>query len=245
MAQKKYTPSKGVTEAEILVQNRKNSRPEEYRSAWEEQLKLAMDRILNREPFQYNLNGDALYQQYRDQAIRNGRLAMMDTVGQAAALTGGYGNSYAQTAGQQVYGQQLSELNDRIPELYALAMEQYRRQGDALQQRYDLLYGAEEQDYSRYRDGLSAWQEDMDRLENRYRDARSFDYSVYRDGVKDSQWQADFDEKKRRYDQEWEAAHTEPQIQTVYRTQKAQEPEDAGRKKKQKTVTGTGPMVRV
>ena len=42
--------------------------------------------------------------------MKNGRLAMMDSMGRAAALTGGYGSSYAQSAGQQAYQKQMDSL---------------------------------------------------------------------------------------------------------------------------------------
>ena len=60
----------------------------------------ALQKVLNRDKFQYDINGDALYQQYKDRYIQQGKQAMMDTIGQASALTGGYGNSYAQGVGQ-------------------------------------------------------------------------------------------------------------------------------------------------
>ena len=50
----------------------------------------------------------------------------MDTAGQAAALTGGYGNSYAQTAGQQTYNQYLLGLTQLVPQYQQMALEQYR-----------------------------------------------------------------------------------------------------------------------
>lgn len=204
---KKYTPSQAVQAALEAVEEQKNSRPGEYRSAWEEQLQGAMEKILNRQAFHYNLNGDALYQQYRDQAVRTGRLAMMDTMGQAAALTRGYGNSYAQNAGQQAYHQELASLNDRIPELYAMALDQYYREGDDLLRRYELLSGRENQDYGRYQDTMSAWQKEANRLWGVYSDERGFDYDAYRDTVGDDQWQMEFNEAKRRYDQKWQAEH--------------------------------------
>lgn len=199
---RQYVPSDAVKAALEAAEENKGSRPGEYRSAWERQLKEAMERILNREDFRYNLNGDALYQQYKDQAIRNGRLAMMDTMGQAAALTGGYGSSYSQNAGQQAYQQSLMQLNDRIPELYSLAMQQYQMQGQRMKDQYDLLSGAEETDYGRYRDALGTWQKDQDRLWSMYTDARDFDYGQFRDSVSDEQWQKEFDEALRR----WKAA---------------------------------------
>jgi hypothetical protein len=87
--------------------------------------------------FEYNLSGDPLYQQYADQYKSLGKLAMQDTIGQAAALTGGYASSYAQTAGQQAYNQHLSELNNMIPELYNLALNNYNSKLGRLQGLYD------------------------------------------------------------------------------------------------------------
>lgn len=224
---REYMPSEAVSAAEAAVQAQKNSRPEEYRSAWEAQLAQAMQKILNREAFQYNLNGDALYRQYQDQAIRNGRMAMLDTMGQAAALTGGYGSSYAQSVGQQAYNQQLSTLNDRIPELYQLAMEQYQMAGRDMLQQYQLLSGAEGRDYSRWQDAMDAWQQEADRLWREYIDQRDYDYGAYRDQVEDDQWQAEYDEDRRRYDQEWEDKHRKKKSQepvVVYRPSKPVEP---------------------
>ena len=58
---------------------------------------------MNRKEFSYDLNGDMLYQQMKDQYQVLGKTAMQDTMGEAAALTGGYGNTYAQSVGQQTY----------------------------------------------------------------------------------------------------------------------------------------------
>ena len=205
MAEKKeYTASQKVLDAEAAMQEQKKTKPGEYTSAYEASLKQVMDRILNREDFHYNLDGDALYRQYRNAAIQNGRLAMADTMGQAAALTGGYGNSYAQAAGQQAYSRQLDSLADRIPELYNLAMNQYRLQTQSLQQKYDLLSGAQQQEYGRYQDALAAWQKEADQLWNIYTDARDTDYNAYRDEIADWKWQQEFDENRRRYNQQWE-----------------------------------------
>ena len=98
-----YKPSDTVTQAQALLQQQMAQKPGEYTSPWQAQLNDAMNKILNREKFSYDLNGDALYQQYKDQYMTQGKMAMMDTMGQAAALTGGYGNSYAQGVGQQAY----------------------------------------------------------------------------------------------------------------------------------------------
>ena len=105
---------------------------------------LAQQAWLNREAFAYDPNADALYRQYKDHFSTQGRRAMEDTYGQAAALTGGYGNSYAQLAGQQAYGAYLQQLADVMPKLYDLAYEKWSDGGKALQSRYETLLAQKE-----------------------------------------------------------------------------------------------------
>ena len=207
MAKKEYKASSAVTDAKKKLEEHGQKKPDKYVSEYEGALRDAMEKILNQEDFQYRLNGDALYRQYRNQAVKNGQRAMEDTQGQAAALTGGYGNSYAQSVGQQAYARQLEGLADRIPELYSLAMEQYKLQTRGLRDKYDLLAGAQGEEYTRYRDSLAAWQAEADRLQKQYADRRDSDYGAYRDDVADWKWQQEFDENKRRYDQQWAADH--------------------------------------
>ena len=100
---KPYMESDAVKQAQSMLQQQMSNKPGQYTSPWHTQLNDTINKILNREKFSYDLNGDALYQQYKDQYTTQGQMAMMDTMGQAAALTGGYGNSYAQSVGQQAY----------------------------------------------------------------------------------------------------------------------------------------------
>ena len=179
---------------------------ETYTSAHTAAVQQALEQILSRQGFSYDPAGDALYNRYKDHYEKQGRRAMEDTLGQAAALTGGYGNSYAQTAAQQVYTQQLDNLQEKIPELYALALETYRAEGDALQSRYDLLRSQEQQDYSRYRDRAADYAAEQKRLTEAYKDAysryadqRDFNYRKQRDKVTARQWQEKFDESVRQF----------------------------------------------
>lgn len=129
-----------------------------YQSQWQDSLNQAMDKILNREKFSYDINGDALYQQYKNQYMKQGKQAMMDTVGVASAMTGGYGNSYAQTAGQQTYQGYLQGLNDKIPELYQMARNAYDSDIDELYKQYALYSDRDDADYGRHRDQVGDWQ---------------------------------------------------------------------------------------
>ncbi len=105
----------------------------------------AMDAYLNQEDFQFDLNSDALYRQYKDRYQQLGRAAMEDTLGTASALTGGYASSYAQNVGQQAYHRQLQGLNDVIPELYQLAYDRYRDRSNALYKTYQTYDEQEKQ----------------------------------------------------------------------------------------------------
>ena len=106
--------------------------------AYVDQLNSLYEQIMGRGQFQYDLNGDLLYRQMADRYTQLGQQAMMDTMGQAAALTGGYGNSYAQSVGNQANQQYLTALNDQVPNLYQQAYNVWQGEGDRLLQMYDL-----------------------------------------------------------------------------------------------------------
>ena len=185
--QKKYTESDSVKKFRENMESHGA-----YESKWQPQIDSTMNSILNRKDFNYDVNGDALYQQYKDRYVDLGQKAMMDTMGQAAKLTGGYGNSNAQMVGQQAYQGYLQGLTDKIPELAQLAHQRYAQQGQDLYQKYGLLSGQEQQDYGR-------WSGERDWLYNMYNTERGFDYGQYRDTVGDDQWKAQFDEDLRRF----------------------------------------------
>ena len=185
-----------------------------------------MNKILNREQFSYDLNGDALYQQYKDKYIQQGKMAMQDTMGQAAAMTGGYGNSYAASVGNQAYQAQLNNLNDIIPELYQMAYDKYNQEGQDLYNQYGLLsddrsveYGLwgdkrdqllTDRDYygneanNAYVKDYGEWNDSYNRDFNQYWNETNFGYGKYRDEVADHQWQTQFDEAKRQYNEQFE-----------------------------------------
>ena len=101
-----YKESQRVTDAyKAYQQNQANkvSVNDWTGGTYGQNLQNTINKINNREKFSYDINGDALYQQYKDQYVNLGQMAMKDTMGQAAALTGGYGSSYGQAVGQQQY----------------------------------------------------------------------------------------------------------------------------------------------
>lgn len=134
-----------------------------YRGSYEEELEGVYEKLASRPAFSYDLKGDPLYAKYRDDYIRQGQLAMKDSMGQAAALTGGYGSSYAQSAAQQQYDAHLEKLGDIIPELYQLAYSRYEGEGEVLKDRYDALSKLRDDEYSSYLQELQRY-DAMERL---------------------------------------------------------------------------------
>ena len=126
-----------------------------YSGSYDAEISELYGRIVNRESFTYSPAADPLYGIYRDQYQREGRRAMRDSAGQAADLTGGYGSSYAQAAGQQQYDQYLQKLNQVLPELYSAAYDRYKDKGDKLEQQLQTVRAMEETEYGRHRDDVT------------------------------------------------------------------------------------------
>ena len=223
-----YQKGQDVLNAETNKTNAENAlsdyRDKGFTYSQDEAFTNIMNKILNREKFSYDLNGDALYQQYKDKYIQQGKMAMQDTMGQAAALTGGYGSSYASTAGNQAYQASLQNLNDVIPELYQLAYDRYNQEGQDLYNQYGMLsnerqteYGmwgdkynqlAADRDYygneanNAYTKDYGQWSDQRNFDTNQYWNETNFGYGQERDAEADRQWQAQFDEAKRQYDEQ-------------------------------------------
>jgi hypothetical protein len=122
------------------------------------------NQISGRGPFSYDATKDPLFQGYKNSYVQQGKLAMKDTIGQAAALTGGYGNTYGQQVGQQAYDAYLQNLGDVIPQMYSMAYQQYQDQGDALLRQYGMLGDMRDRDYNLYRDAVGDWQRNAEFL---------------------------------------------------------------------------------
>lgn len=153
-----------------------------YSDKYESQIEELLNEILNRADFSYDVTNDPLYAQYAQQYTQQGQRSMKDTLGQLAAQTGGMASSYATSAAQQAGDYYMSQLADKVPELYQLAYSQYLDDKASQVEDLGLLQDMSDTQYSRYRDTMSDW-----------RDDRNFAYNVYRDDISDSQWQQSFD----------------------------------------------------
>ena len=175
-----YKESQAVTDAyNAYKQYEANKVADWTGGTYGQSLKDQMDKINNREKFTYDLNGDALYQQYKDQYMTQGRLASADVMGQAAAMTGGYGSSYAATVGNQAYQGYLQKLNDVVPELYNMAYNKYQQEGQDMKDMYSMLKDAYNTEYGEHRDKVSDYNTTVSRLYDIWNNERNFDYSKF------------------------------------------------------------------
>ena len=219
---KNFQESGLISQAQAAIDQHKETMPGGNKNTYLDSINDTLNKIMNREAFSFDINGDALYNQYKDLYSQQGKMAMMDTMGQAAALTGGYGNSYASTAGNQAYQSSLQKLNEVVPELYQLAYQKYQDEGDALAQQYALLGDMDEREKSREREELSNYYKQLDYLTNEadklydreytqwadktnldygiFTDNRNYNYQVERDSVADQQYREQFEYQKDRDD---------------------------------------------
>ena len=169
-----------------------------------EWLNSVKDSIQNYGDFSYDVNSDALYQQYAEQYARNGKIAMQDTMGQAAALTGGYGNSYASSVGNQAYQSYMQQLNDKVPELYQLALDRYNMGKEDLYNQYGMLlseyereYGLHSDEYNKLLDSLGIARDDYYSGADMFYTEQGNTNDVLSKGFNDSMaiWEADTNNK--------------------------------------------------
>jgi hypothetical protein len=167
-SQYEYDPTTDAAYQNALaaLQQAQTNKPT-YAGTYDGQVDEFYQQIVNREKFSYDLNSDMLYNQYKDQYVNLGQMAMKDTMGQAAALTGGYGSSYGQSVGQQQYDAYLQQLNEVVPELYGMALDQYNAEGDQLAREYALAADLRDTEYGRYQDELDRHWQEVDYLTGR------------------------------------------------------------------------------
>ena len=201
---KKWEESEALKKQQEALEAYKDNKPSDYSSPNQQLSEDAFNKWQNYKQFNYDINADAIYNQYKNNYMTQGKLAMQDTIGQAAALTGGYGSSYGQSVGQQAYQGYLQKLNDVVPALQDAAYSRYSQDKQDAYNNWQALQALEAQDYSRYMDELNQYNTEYNKLYNEYNNAYGREYSQYQyedqmayqqyqDAVAQEQWQKQFD----------------------------------------------------
>lgn len=162
-----YQPGQQAQDASAALQQLIAQKPQGYTSKWGGQLEGILQQLQGSK-FNYDLNGDAFFQSMKDNQVQLAKQASMDVMGRAAGLTGGYGNSAAQSAAHQAYQQGLMNLNDKALDAYSLAMQKFQMEQQGLKDQFGMVGQMEAQDYDRYRDQMGDFNAERDYLTGRY-----------------------------------------------------------------------------
>lgn len=146
------------------------------RTSYTDQIKDLMGQIQNRDDFEYDVDADPLFQQALASAMSSGKTAMQDTIGQASALTGGYGSTYATTAGNQAYNAYIQDAYNNLPEYYQMALEAYQMEGEEMYRQLGMLQDADATEYQRMYD---SWSANFANTQNMY----SQEYGQWQDSI--------------------------------------------------------------
>ena len=214
-----------INEAQNRLNNAEWNKPRAYQSAYNDRINALIDDMANRK-FSYDINGDALYNQYKNQYMTQGKQAMQDSMAQAALLTGGYGNSYGAAVGNQAYQSYLNQLNDRIPELYNLALSRYNTETTDKQNLYNMMSGQEAQNYAQYRDRVADYQADRGYYDAQLQNLRTMGQNLWGQNWNnywnaaernDSNWSTALEAGLNAFDKNWNNYHwAEEQTQHNY-----------------------------
>lgn len=185
----KYTPSENVQQYKNKLTGLENNKPDNFYSNYSGQVDDILDTILNRPSFNENsVYKSDLYKNYRENYVQQGQKAMRDATGNAAALTGGYGSTYAAAVGQQAYDSYLSQLNDRGLDIRDRLYSKYRDEGQDLYNQLNAVNNQDNIDYSRYRDKIGDYQWDLGYYGNRYNQEYGNDFGAYQSDLAAQQW---------------------------------------------------------
>lgn len=149
------------------------------KTQWTDKYNAAIDKYLNREEFVYDVDNDPLFQQALASAMNSGKTAMQDTIGQASALTGGYGSTYATSAGNQAYNSFIEDAYNNLPQYYQMALSAYEAEGQDLYNQVAMLGNADATEYGKMMDAYNITADHRNQL---YNEA----YTTFRDSKTDA-----------------------------------------------------------
>lgn len=197
----KYTPSAQVQQAQQAMQQVQSAKPQGYTSKYQGQLDEIMQDIMNPKKFSYSFKDDPMFRYYADLYTQKGKQAAQDTMGQAAALTGGYGNSYAQSAADQAYQQYLLSLYEKGDQFRQEAYDRYRDQRADTYNQFNTLQAADQVDYGRYRDAYADWENERAYQTDMYNNLYNREYGEFSDDWNRNMQQNQFDWDQATYNQ--------------------------------------------
>ena len=158
--------------------NKKASEWQNEKDPWFREAEQAAEALLDRPAFSYDPGADPLYRAAREQAVLLGRRGMEDAMGRAAALSGGYASSYAQSAGAQAWNAQLDRLAERLPEYYDRARSAYDKENGRLKDALSAALGLYDKNYKTWLDRQNAAAKASQQADSAAKTDRSYAYRM-------------------------------------------------------------------
>ncbi len=134
-----------------------NNRPKDYASDYTKRIDELVEKALSREDFSYDPATDPMYRQLKDEKTYLGKRAMDDAMGAASALSGGYANTFAQTAGEHAYQDYMAQMAESMSDMYNIALNAYDAETNQMTSELKALSDAEEKAYKRYLDDVDEY----------------------------------------------------------------------------------------
>ena len=176
-----FTIPSAVVEADMWLSGQLE-KIQSGKTSYSDDVKAMLDKIMNREKFSYDVDKDPLFQQALASAMNSGKQAMQDTIGQASALTGGYGSTYATSAGNQAYNAFIEDAYDNLPQYYQMAMEAYQMEGDEMYRQFGMLSELDDKEFNRNVTAYDATYQHRNQMYNeaytQFRDSKSDAYAM-------------------------------------------------------------------
>lgn len=166
------------------------------------------DQVMSQEKFSYDPQKDQLFQMYKQQYNAQGNRAMNNQMGIAAANSGGYNSSVAQTSAQSTFHGYMDELSEKASQTYQNALDMYKYKQQNLLDKYKVAKDMNDSGNDAYWKQLdakqqnmynayTAWQDDKNFQYNQYSDDRSYWQQFGQNAQTQINWQKDFDQTEK------------------------------------------------
>ena len=137
------------------------------------------DQVMNQEQFSYDPQKDQLFQMYKQQYQQQGSRAMQNQMGVAAAYSGGYNSSAAQTSAQSQYQGYMDALSEKAAETYQNALDMYKYNQQNLLNKYNTARDMNNSGNEAYYKQADIKAQKMNNAYNAYNDDRNYQYNNY------------------------------------------------------------------
>ena len=156
----------------------KNAEKNGY-GAYAKEVEQLFGDVMNQEKFSYDPVKDKLFQLYKQQYTNQGNRAMNNQLGAAAAFSGGYNSSAAQTSSQNAYQNYLNALSQKASETYQNALNMYRYNQQNMLDKYNAARDMNNSANEAYWKQADARAQKMNSAYNAYNDDRNYQYNKY------------------------------------------------------------------